>query len=349
MLPWLKDKAPEYNSDIHKQAEEHQNNLTKPPGSLGQLEKIAIKLCALQGSLNPTAANIYIAVFAGDHGVAEEGVSAYPQSVTAEMIKNFAEGGAAISVLAHHLNAPFSVVNMGTVGDVPPIIGIKPVSIARGTQNFCKSAAMTEVQLKQSFETGKEVVNEAVAKGLDLFIGGDMGIANTTSASAIICALTNAPPKEVVGPGTGVDEKGILTKIDIVERALVLHAEAMKNAYHVLRCVGGFEIVALAGAYIACAQKGIPVLVDGFITTAAALAAVEINPSIQPWLIVSHKSAEPAHEFVLNKLEAEPILDLDMRLGEASGAAMAVPIIRLACALHNEMASFSSAGVSTGL
>ncbi len=351
MFKWLENKAPEYNKKIQLQAVAHQNNLTKPPGSLGQLENLAINLCAMQGRLNPTIDKISIAIFVADHGVAEENVSAFPQSVTAEMINNFAAGGAAISVLAHELKAQFSVINMGTVSEIANHDKVKSVCIAPGTQNLCKVAAMSVTQLEQAFEIGKQTIQEARNQGIELFIGGDMGIANTTSASAIVCALTQALPCEIVGPGTGIDKPGIINKIAVVQKALALHEVSIKlnnkiNAYEVLRCLGGFEIAGLVAAYITSAQQSIPVLVDGFISSTAALAAISINPSIRPWLIFSHQSAEPAHQFILNQMQAEPILNLGMCLGEASGAAMAIPIIRLACTLHNEMASFDSAKVS---
>ncbi len=367
-MEWLSQAAPAIEIEIEQAALEHQNNLTKPPGSLGLLEEIAIRLCGLQNTLAPRADNVFIAVFAGDHGVADEGVSAFPQAVTAEMVKNFANGGAAISVLAKQLSAQFAVINMGTVSPLDKIAGVQQSIIAPSTANFCQTEAMSQLQLDIALNVGKQVIDDIAfndtdsldtANNIDLFIGGDMGIANTTAASAIICALTGIAPHSIVGPGTGVDEKGVQHKAEVVARALALHKEALhKDKLHkdeqpspisVLRCLGGFEIAALAGSYIRSAQRGIPVLVDGFITTAAALVAMHINPSIKPWLLLSHQSAEPGHKIVLEQFQGKPIVQLNMRLGEASGAATVVPLIRFACALHNGMASFASAGVSKEL
>lgn len=363
-MEWLTQQAKAVNLEIRQTALEHQANLTKPAGSLGALEEVAITLCGLQDTMQPRADSIFITVFAADHGVAEEGVSAFPQIVTAEMVKNFARGGAAVSVLARQLNARLRIVNLGTVGHAD--LGIKDGSasqrgecqtafIAHSTANMCHTEAMSKEQLNLALTIGRDLVddvmfsdvNAAASQSVDLFIGGDMGIANTTSASAILCALMQAPPTDMVGPGTGVDVTGIHRKIAVVERALALHKDKLDEPLAVLRCLGGFEIVALVGSYIHCAQRGIPILIDGFVTTAAAVAALQLNPSISPWFIFAHQSAEPAHALALAYCQANPLLDLNMRLGEASGAAVAVPLIRLACALHTQMASFKDAGVST--
>ena len=326
-------------------ARQRQSRLTKPPGSLGALEDAAIHLAGLQRSASPTVDGVWISVFAADHGVAEEGVSAFPQAVTGEMVRNFASGGAAISVLACALGARLEVVNLGTVNDPGEIDGVRRACIAASSTNFCVAPAMDETQLAQALDAGRESVRLALADGAQLFIGGEMGIGNTTAATALACALLDVAPDTLAGAGTGLDAAGIRHKIEVVTRALALHREAA-SPLDVLRRLGGFEIAALAGAYIAAAQAGLPVLVDGFISTAAALAASRIQPQLRPWLLFAHRSQERGHRALLDALDARPLLDLDMRLGEASGAAVAVPLLRLACALHNGMATFEQAGVS---
>ena len=322
-----------------------QATLTKPPGSLGQLEAIAVQLASLQGREKPRAERVWIAVFAGDHGVAAEGISAFPQAVTGEMLRNFAHGGAAIAVLARELKATLEVVNLGTVNDPGDIPGVRRHIIAASTENFCTAAAMTDAQLDAALAAGAMSVDEAVKAGMDIYIGGDMGIGNTTSASALACALLGEDAAILTGAGTGLSTKGIAHKVQVIERALQMHAGA-DSARERLRRLGGFEIAALAGAFVAAAQRGLPVLVDGFITSVAALAAVRLSPDVRPWLIFAHRSQERGHARVLAALDAEPLLDLGMRLGEASGAAVAVPLLRLACVLHNSMATFAEAGVS---
>ncbi len=322
-----------------------QSRLTKPPGSLGRLEDAAIALAGLQGNPLPALERVWISVFAADHGVAAEGVSAFPQAVTGEMVRNFAGGGAAISVLARQLGATLDVVHLGSVNDPGAIDGVRRAWIAPATANFCEGPAMSDQQLREALEAGAASVALAHADGADLFIGGEMGIANTTSATALACALLDAAPADLAGAGTGLDATGIRHKIAVVERGLHRHAGA-DSALERLRCLGGFEIAALAGACIAAAQVGLPVLVDGFIGTAAALAAVQAHPGTRDWLLFSHRSRERGHARLLDALQARPLLDLDMRLGEASGAAAAVPLLRLACALHADMATFEQAGVS---
>ncbi|MDH4235089.1 MAG: nicotinate-nucleotide--dimethylbenzimidazole phosphoribosyltransferase, partial [Gallionella sp.] len=276
-------------------------------------------------------------------------------AVTAEMVKNFARGGAAISVLAKHLNATLEVVNLGTVFPVGSFAKVRDEHIAPGTANFAQGPAMTEAQLSAALQAGRAAVVRAKQDGAQLFIGGEMGIANTTSASAIACALLQESPRLLAGPGTGLDSKGVAHKAAVIQRALELHgllpspAGGGVSALDVLRHVGGFEIAALAGAYLAAAQIGLPVLVDGFISSVAALAAVRFNPQVREWLLFAHTSAEPGHQRVLAALDAQPLLQLGMRLGEGSGAATAAPLLQLACALHNNMATFAEAGVSDKL
>jgi nicotinate-nucleotide--dimethylbenzimidazole phosphoribosyltransferase len=345
MSDWLLGPCPSPDAAIEKIASLRQAQLTKPPGSLGVLEAVAIQLAALQGLEQPRVDAVWISVFAGDHGVASEGVSAFPQAVTGEMVRNFAGGGAAISVLARALGATLDVVNLGTVNDPGEIPGIRRAIIAPSTANFCDEPAMTPAQRDAALAAGAASVSMAIDAGAQLFIGGEMGIGNTTAATALACAMLGERAAGLAGAGTGLDESGITHKTFVIERALLRH-EGVVDAREQLRCLGGFEIAALVGAYIAAAQAGLPVLVDGFITTAAALAAVRIQPAIRPWLMFAHRSHEHGHARILRALAAEPLLSLDLRLGEASGAAVAVPLLRLACALHNGMATFAQAGVS---
>ena len=344
MSGWL-DPVAAPDADAEAQARARQARLTKPPGSLGQLEALAIRLAALQGSPRPTVDRVWISIFAADHGVAAEGVSAFPQAVTGEMLRNFAGGGAAISVLARALGATLEVVDLGTVNDPGELPGVRRAIIAASTANACTQPAMTDAQLQAALAAGAASVHAARAAGAQLFIGGDMGIANTTAASALGCALLGLPAAALGGAGTGLDAAGVAHKVRVIERALARHADAT-TALERLRRLGGFEIAALAGAFLAAAQAGLPVLVDGFIATVAALAAVQLQPACRPWLLFAHRSQEHGHARVLAALEATPLLDLGLRLGEGSGAAVAVPLLRLACALHNGMATFEQAGVS---
>ena len=350
MTAWYEQAARTPSATHRQRAYERQQQLTKPPGSLGVLENCAIELAALQQRDEPAVENVSIAIFAADHGVAAEGVSAFPQIVTGEMVKNFSAGGAAITVLASELNANFQVINVGTVNPLPELPHVIDRRIDAGTKNFCTAPAMSVEQCTQALQIGADTIDmlctgDAIGAA-DLFIGGEMGIANTTTAAALACALLHIAPQDIVGRGTGVDDKGVALKARVVSAALQKHAAQLQSPFAILQTLGGFEIAALAGAYIRCAQRGIPVLIDGFICTAAALVALQLNDSIRPWLLFSHCSAERGHRLLIEHLDVRPLLNLDMRLGEGSGAAIAVPLLRAACALHNRMASFSSAGVS---
>jgi nicotinate-nucleotide--dimethylbenzimidazole phosphoribosyltransferase len=345
-IEWLNIPAARPDSDARRAAEARQAQLTKPAGALGRLEDIAIRLAALQGTEQPCVDRVHVTVFAGDHGVAAEGVSAFPQAVTAEMVKNFARGGAAISVAARTLGASLEVINLGTAHATGPLDGVKHYNLGPGTANFTAEPAMTVHQLANALAAGRHAVERARLAGNQLFIGGEMGIANTTAATALICALLDANPEQLAGPGTGLDRAGIAHKARVIQRALDLHDSYIDPPLEALRRLGGFEIAALTGAYIACAHLGLPVLVDGFISSAAALAAVRLCPGCQDWLLFAHTSAEPGHRTILAALDARPLLDLGMRLGEGSGAAVAVPLLRMACALHNGMATFAEAQVS---
>ncbi|MDG4551816.1 MAG: nicotinate-nucleotide--dimethylbenzimidazole phosphoribosyltransferase [Candidatus Contendobacter sp.] len=325
-------------------ARDRQAQLTKPPGSLGRLEELGVTLAAMQGVQRPRVDKVWITVFAGDHGVVTEGVSAFPQVVTAEMVRNFARGGAAISVLARTWEARLEVVNVGTVQPLEELPGVLDARVGPGTANFVREPAMTVDQLHDALAAGHDAAERAVINGARLFVGGEMGIGNTTSAAAIACALLGLPAARLAGPGAGLDAAGVGRKALVIERALARHRG--DQPLTALQRLGGFEIAALAGAYLRCGQLGLPAVVDGFIATAAALAAVRLRPELAVWLFYSHCSAEPGHRQLLDALAAKPLLDLEMRLGEGSGAAVAMPILRAAAALHADMATFAEAGVS---
>lgn len=347
MQPFWLTPPPVPDEGHRARALAHQYRLTKPPGSLGQLEELAITLAAQQGRDHPGAERVRILVFAADHGVCAEGVSAFPQAVTGQMIANFAAGGAAINVLARRLGAELEVIQLGTVEPPPAVDGVVDETIAPGTANLAREPAMSQEQLEAALAAGERAVERAVKSRTELLIGGEMGIGNTTSAAALACALLGEAPESLVGPGTGLDDQGVAHKIDVVCTALRRQGSG-GDPLTLLAELGGFEIAALAGAFLAAGQRRIPVLVDGFIVTAAALAAVRLQPGLRAWLHFAHGSAEPGHRRLLTALEAEPLLDLGMRLGEGSGAATAVPLLRAACDLHNRMARFDEAGVSDG-
>jgi nicotinate-nucleotide--dimethylbenzimidazole phosphoribosyltransferase len=343
---WLSIEPVAIDQSATQAAKQHQMQLTKPAGSLGQLEAIAIKLAGMQASSNPQANQVHISVFAADHGIVEEGISAFPQTVTAEMVRNFAQGGAAISVLAKELGATLDVINMGTISKLETLTGVTDHRIAAGTANFIQQAAMTQEQCQEALLCGRKHIEQLKQNKIELFIAGEMGIGNTTSATAIATAILKLEAKEVSGPGTGLDAKGISHKAMIIEQALIKHSAQLKSPLTILQYLGGFEIATLVGCYLACGKQGLPVIIDGFISSVAALVAESLCPGTKQWFIYSHRSAEPGHHYVLKALEAKPLLDLSMRLGEASGAAAVVPLIRLSCALHNQMATFEQAAVS---
>lgn len=326
-----------------QQAAFRQQILTKPAGSLGQLENVAITLAGLQGRALPQIRKPWVTIFAADHGCARAGTSAFPQEVTAQMIANFAQGGAAICVLARENQATLEVMDVGVISPTGIHADVIQAKVGPGTHDWTGQSAMTEGQWQKALSAGRTAVERALSGGADLFIGGEMGIGNTTSATALACAWLGKTAEELAGPGTGLDSAGMQRKIRYIDVALQHHRE---NPADWMCKVGGFEIAALCGAYIAAAQAGLPVLVDGFISTVAALAACRMNPSVREWLLFGHRSAEPAHALVLESLRASPLLQLDMRLGEGSGAAAALPLLKLACALHAQMATFAEAGVS---
>ena len=343
---WWRQAAKPIDPAAGEAAAQRQTQLTKPPGALGRLEALAIQLAALQGTARPALERVQITVFAADHGVVAEGVSAFPQAVTGEMVKNFARGGAAISVLARELGARLEVVDLGAVNDPGPLEGVLRQRLGAGTANFTREPAMTAEQLQQALAAGRAAVERALANGAQLFIAGEMGIGNTTAAAALACSLLGLSGSALAGPGTGIDPAGVTRKAAVIDRALALHAAHFAEPTEALRRLGGFELAAIAGACIAGAQRGLPLLVDGFIASASALAAARMQPTVRDWLLFSHASAEPGHARLMQALAAQPLIDLGMRLGEGSGAAVVLPLLRLACALHNGMATFAEAGVS---
>ncbi|CAA6800592.1 MAG: Nicotinate-nucleotide--dimethylbenzimidazole phosphoribosyltransferase (EC [uncultured Thiotrichaceae bacterium] len=348
-MDWILSPCPKLDSRFETFAKARQAQLTKPLGALGKLESIAIRLSHLQQSEQPSLDTIAITVFAADHGLVDEGVSAFPQAVTAQMVHNFLQGGAAINVLANELNASLEVVDVGVKSDIakhPTLISQKA---GRGTANSTLEAAMQTAQLTMALQTGRDCIDRAIHHKVELFIAGEMGIGNTTAATALYCALLDLTPTQATGAGTGLDADAIHHKATVIQSILNKHQHCGNDALEWLRCVGGFEIAAMTGAYIAAAQQGLPILVDGFISTVAALYAVRIHSEVNDWLFFSHISAEQGHRKVLELLQQEALLDLDMRLGEGTGAAMAVPMMRNACALHNQMATFAEAAVATKL
>ncbi len=347
MLPeWVYQKCPDVSAVHREAAVARQAQLTKPTGALGRLEQLAIDLAGLQQTEQPRAGSVPIVIFAGDHGVVARGVSAYPQEVTIAMMANFAAGGAAISVLARELGSTLEVVDAGTLAQ-SPLPGTVTDKPRCGTRDFSVEAALEPAELAFAFACGWRAVDRAQAARPDLLILGEMGIGNTTTSAAIAAGLLSISAAEIAGSGTGVDATGRARKARVIDEALARHGLAKPNASaeDILRAVGGLEIAAICGAIIAAAQRRIPVLIDGFIVSVAALAAVRLNPSCQPYLLPSHQSAEQGHRLVLRALNVQPLISLDLRLGEGSGAAIALPLVRLACALHNDMATFAQANV----
>ena len=326
-------------------AQARQLQLTKPAGSLGKLETIACQLAALQGREIPLPLSPAITVFAGDHGVCAEGVSAFPQAVTGAMVANFVHGGAAISVLARVNQARLEVVDAGVASDLSglPIVHAK---VRAGSGNLRHEAAMSREEAQQALNVGRDAARRAIAEGATLLIAGDMGIGNTTPSAALICRLGGHAPEQVVGRGTGVDDAALAVKCRVVSDALARVAAQELDGVALLAELGGLEIAAMAGFYLEGARQGVPLLLDGFISTAAALAAQAIDADIAPWLLASHCSQETGHALALQALGLSPLVDLGFRLGEGSGAAAALPLLQQAIALHAGMATFAEAGVA---
>jgi nicotinate-nucleotide--dimethylbenzimidazole phosphoribosyltransferase len=345
-MNWLTTNITPPDALYYKKALARQGQLTKPAGSLGLLEEVAVRLAAMQQTEQPCIDRVWVSIFAADHGVAEESVSAFPQVVTTEMVKNFANSGAAVNVLSRFIDAHFEVVDVGLVSAIA-LSGVISDRAGNGTANFTQHPAMSKTQMLSALTAGKSAVERALTKQSQLFIGGEMGIGNTSSASAIAVMLTGLSVEQLTGAGTGLNDDKIKHKVSVIKRAIALHQDFLDQPLNVLQYVGGFEIAALVGAYLFSAQQGLPIVVDGFIATVAALVAVKVNPDIQPWLLYGHCSEEKGHQLVLNYLQATPLLHLNMRLGEGSGAVTAVPLLQMACKLHNEMATFQQAEITT--
>jgi nicotinate-nucleotide--dimethylbenzimidazole phosphoribosyltransferase len=327
-------------------ARERQLTLTKPPGSLGRLEDIANRLAAIQRSVTPVATKKRIYVVAGDHGVTAEGVSAYPREVTAQMVDNFLRGGAAINVLARAGGIDVRVVDAGVDADLSDRQGLIHAKTMRGTANFAVRPAMTRVEAETCLTAGIELAQAAANDGITLLGIGEMGIGNTTAASAIAAALLKCDPKTVTGRGTGIDDDGLARKIAVIRRAIEINRPDSSDATDILAKVGGAEIGVMTGIVLGAAANHLPIVADGFISTAAAALALTLQPNVRDYLFNGHRSAERGHTALIEFIGEEPLLDLSMRLGEGTGAALAMHIIEGAVKLLGEMATFADAGVS---
>jgi nicotinate-nucleotide--dimethylbenzimidazole phosphoribosyltransferase len=321
-------------------------SLTKPPGSLGLLEEIATRLALIEKTTNPQITKKQIFTLAGDHGVTDEGVSAYPKVVTSQMVLNFLSGGAAINVLARHAGAKVTVVDMGVDYDFGTNPGLVNAKIGWGTANFTKGPAMSRQEAVKAIKVGMNLVKKAAGEGVSLIGVGEMGIGNTTSASAILASFAGIPPAKVVGRGTGVDEEGLQRKAKAVETALRVNRPDPNDPLDVLSKVGGFEIAGMTGIFLGAAKEGIPVIADGFISTSAALLAIKLAPAAEDYLFLSHLSEEKGHAAMVELFNTRPLLNLSLRLGEGTGAALAMGLVEASAKIMTEMATFSEAGVS---
>jgi nicotinate-nucleotide--dimethylbenzimidazole phosphoribosyltransferase len=345
---WQKAAAAIAPLDEQSMAAAHarQDTLTKPQGSLGRLESLSIQLAGITRSPRPHVTRKAVVVMAGDHGVVAQGVSAFPSAVTPQMVLNFLAGGAAINVLARQAGARVTVVDIGVAADFAPAPGLVRNKIAPGTADMTCGPAMTAEQAHKAIDAGVRVVEEEIAAGLDLVATGDMGIGNTTPSSAIVAALSGWPVAKVTGRGTGLDDAGLARKVAIIETALAFNKPDPNDAFDVLCKVGGLEIAGLAGVIIGAASHRVPVVIDGFISGAAALIAVGITPAARPYLIPSHRSVEIGHTAMFELLGMQPLFDFDLRLGEGTGAALAFHVVEAAARILDEMATFGEAGVS---
>ncbi|MBI5301252.1 MAG: nicotinate-nucleotide--dimethylbenzimidazole phosphoribosyltransferase [Chloroflexi bacterium] len=327
-------------------ARARQDQLTKPQGAMGRLETLSIQLAGITAQPRPRFKQPAVIMMAGDHGVARQGVSAYPAEVTPQMVFNFLQGGAAINVLARHVGARVVVVDMGVASDMPAHPNLVNAKIALGTRDFSVGPAMTREEAQRAVEAGIRVVTHEIERGVDIVGTGDMGIGNTTPSAAIASVITRRAVREVTGRGTGVDDAGLARKVAMIERAIQVNQPNASDALDVLGDVGGFEIAGLAGVMIGAASKRVPVVIDGFISGAAALIAYGLTPAVQPYLIAAHRSVEIGHRAILDHLRVEPLLDLDLRLGEGTGAALGISLCLAAAKILDEMATFADAGVS---
>jgi nicotinate-nucleotide--dimethylbenzimidazole phosphoribosyltransferase len=329
-----------------EQAVERQRHLTKPEGSLGRLEEVANRCFAIFGGGPFSVSKARIVTFAGDHGVCAEGINPFPQAVTAQMVLNFLHGGAAINCLARTCGIELKIVDVGVIGPLPPSPELISRSVAHGTMNFCDGPAMTQEETYAALRVGIDMANDAVADGCMLLGFGEMGIGNTTPASAIASALTGRPVREVVGRGTGADDGCLRRKISAIERGLALHSEHLKDPLDILTNVGGLEIAAMCGFCLGASASRRPVLTDGLIATSAAALAVQMQPAVKDYLFAAHASTEPGHAPLFELIGHQPLLNLGLRLGEGTGVALAMKVVQAAVSALNEMATFESAEVS---
>lgn len=338
---------PPIDMDAARTAEERQKCLTKPAGSLGRLEDISIQLAGMKADPSPAVSRKAVIIMAADHGVSLEGISAFPAEVTPQMVLNFLHGGAAINVLARQVGAEVTIVDIGVATDFDPSLqDLVRRKVARGTRNMATGPAMSRTEAEQAIAVGMDVLKQVAGKGLDLVATGDMGIGNTTPSSAITAVMTGLPVVRVTGRGTGIDDAGLTHKIQIIEKAIALNRPDPRDALDVLSKVGGLEIAGLAGVMIAAAARRIPVVVDGFISTAAAMIAVGLVSDVRNYLFGAHLSVEIGHRAMHKHLGLNPLLDLNLRLGEGTGAVLAFHVIEAASRILKEMTTFTEAGVS---
>ncbi|ODS30821.1 MAG: nicotinate-nucleotide-dimethylbenzimidazole phosphoribosyltransferase cobT [Candidatus Scalindua rubra] len=347
LLDQIIENIEEVSIDSNGGIRDRLNKLAIPSGSLGRLEEFATIYASIKGSTDATIRHKVVFTMAGDHGVCDEGVSAFPQKVTRQMVENFLDGGATISVFARHVGAKVVVVDCGVKAEFEPVEGLKIKKVGYGTGNIACVPAMSREQAIKSLEVGIEVLNDELCNGLDIVATGDMGIANTTPSSAIVACLTGQDVSKVTGRGTGLNDNGIEKKISIIKKALDINKPDPLDPIDVLAKVGGFEIGGIAGLCLAAASHRIPVLIDGFISTAGALIACEIEPKVNNYLISAHISAENGHCIALEKLGKKAILDLDLRLGEGTGAVLGMGLVEVGVKILTQMSTFSEAGVST--
>ncbi len=329
-----------------KSAQAHLDSLTKPPGSLGLLEDLAKKYAAIRDTDHLSIDRKLVIIFAADHGVTEEGISAYPAEVTPQMVQNFLDGGAAINVLARQQNAEVLVVDIGVNHRFSPHPDLLDRKIAFGTRNLAKEPAMTRAEAEESITIGIQIATELTDKGVDLLATGEMGIGNTTASSAIFSVLSGLPASQVTGRGTGIDDKTLQKKISVIQQALERHTPDPGDPIDILAKVGGFEIGGIIGLLLGAAAKSIPVVIDGLIASAGASLAIGLNPSVKDYIFPSHRSVEPGQEVFFNLIQAPPLFDLKMRLGEGTGAVLAFSLIEAAVKIYSEMATFQSAGIA---
>ena len=342
ILKQIKPVDPEWLA----RAQTRLDQLTKPRGSLGRLEELAAWYVAVREELLPTIRKKMVVIFAGDHGVVDEGVSAYPQEVTFQMVVNFVQGGAGINVLSRHVGAEVQVVDIGVKHEFTAMPGLIRRKVAAGTRNLAREAAMSPAETEAAIACGIELARENIAAGADILATGEMGIGNTTPAAALAAAFTGKTAVEVTGRGTGVDDLGYQRKIEVIDRALALHQPNPKDPLDVLARLGGLEIAGLTGLILGAAAARRPIMVDGFIATAAALVATKICPAVKDYLQAAHQSAEYGHRVILEHLGLRPLLQLEMRLGEGTGAALGINLLEAGLKIYREMATFAEAGVS---